>query len=258
MIAGNWKMNGRIASSKALAMDILQGLMAEASMQQLEWLIFPPFVHLHAVSELLHSNLASSMKPPVRLGAQDLSVSDDGAFTGDISAAMLVDLDCASVLIGHSERRQYHREDDELIGKKLVKALHGGLQPILCVGESEQERKEGRTEAVIARQLSVLEHCPPDADCLIAYEPVWAIGTGNSASPDDAQKVHAFIRSRLALCGLLSESIRILYGGSVKPENAEALFSMPDIDGALIGGASLQSHQFLAIGEAALRSKIGH
>lgn len=246
-------MNGRHHSALALSQDILSGLFANESLLQLDWLICPPYVHLHTVSEVLRSNRSSEIRLRFMLGAQDLSVFDDGAFTGEISAEMLRDSDCASVLIGHSERRQHQDESNDLIEKKLHRAWQSGLQAILCVGESEQERLEGRTEAVIARQLSALDHCPQDASLVIAYEPIWAIGTGKSASPGDAQQVHAFIRLHLAAASLPADSIRILYGGSVRPDNAEALFSMPDVDGALVGGASLQANQFLAIGEAAVR-----
>jgi len=242
-------MNGRHHSALALSQDILSGLFANESLLQLDWLICPPYVHLHTVSEVLRSNRSSEIRLRFMLGAQDLSVFDDGAFTGEISAEMLRDSDCASVLIGHSERRQHQDESNDLIEKKLHRAWQSGLQAILCVGESEQERLEGRTEAVIARQLSALDHCPQDASLVIAYEPIWAIGTGRTASPEQAQEMHAAIRALLAshYGAEVAGACSILYGGSVNASNAAELFAKPDVDGGLVGGASLDAADFARI-----------
>ncbi|NDH58967.1 MAG: triose-phosphate isomerase, partial [Betaproteobacteria bacterium] len=195
---------------------------------------------------------------PLYLGAQNLAAQSDGAWTGEVSGPMLLDCGCAAVILGHSERRQHFYETDAMIATKLCLAIASGLVVLLCVGESEQARHEGRTEAVIAKQLEVLTELPPGQreaafQPVIAYEPLWAIGSGRSANPEDAQKVHASIRKQMLDAGFAAAHLRILYGGSVKPENAAALFAMPDIDGALVGGAALEAKQFLAIGEAAIR-----
>jgi triosephosphate isomerase len=286
LIAGNWKMNGRLGAAAALCTSILEGIDTREDLRALDWLICPPFVHLQTVAALLRASQAAAPDLALRLGAQDLSAAADGAFTGEVSAEMLRDCACTAVLVGHSERRQYFAESDALIARKLKRAISAGLQSILCVGESEQARLEGRTKDVIADQLEplrALEQAIHDSDArdlaaaknragqpesllheslsmdrlasqlVIAYEPVWAIGTGKSARPEDAQHVHAFIRERLATAGWPASRMRILYGGSVNAANAQALFTMPDIDGALVGGAALQATNFLAIGEAAVR-----
>lgn len=297
LIAGNWKMNGRLESAAALGAGLIEGLASRQDLQALDWLICPPFVHLKTLGDLLERSRQRLPGLAMKLGAQDLSAAGDGAYTGEISAEMLRDCGCSAVLIGHSERRQYFSESETLIAQKLKRAIDAGLSAVLCVGESEQERSKGLTRAVIEKQVELLfnlwpasthqpvlgqnatqdlhaqqsvhtpivNHQPGVGDAnaraeraarvVIAYEPVWAIGTGKSASPDDAQQVHAFIRDRLDQAGWPSSLIRILYGGSVKADNAEALFRMPDVDGALVGGASLQATSFLDIGQAAVRHR---
>lgn len=246
VVAGNWKMNGTQASVTALTNGVLTGV---RSAPKVEVWVCPPYVYL--------SQVASALKgSTVKLGAQDLSDRAPGAYTGDICAEMLKDVGCHGVIIGHSERRAYHGETDAAVARKTVAAQAKGLIPMVCVGETREERENGSTEAVIGRQLDALM----DADggmkalqaAVIAYEPVWAIGTGLTASPEQAQAVHAFIRKRIATRdGALAAKIQILYGGSVKPDNAGELFNMDDIDGGLIGGASLKDSDFLAICEAA-------
>jgi len=187
----------------------------------------------------------------ILLGGQDVWVESEGAFTGDVSAAMLADFGCSWVIVGHSERRSLHAEDDYLVAKKAMAAQMAGLVPIICVGETLDEREEGRTKAVIARQLdAVLETVGIQmfASAVIAYEPVWAIGTGRTATPQQAQEIHEYIRQRIAINNAdIASSLRILYGGSVKPKNAAELFNQPDIDGGLIGGASLNGIDFIEI-----------
>ena len=241
LVAGNWKMNGRVASADALAARVENGIPADC---RAEVALCPPYVHLPSVAGRLKGSRVS-------LGAQDVCEWGDGASTGDVSAEMLVDIGCRFVIVGHSERRGRHAESDARVAKKYRRARDAGLIPILCLGESLKERESGATTAVVDRQLSaVLEHCGAEAVAggVIAYEPVWAIGTGRTASPEEAQEVHAFIRSRLAAHNReLAQRIRILYGGSVKAANAEQLFAMPDVDGGLIGGASLDGDEFIKI-----------
>ncbi len=207
--------------------------------------VCPPFVHMASVRHALHGY------PKIVLGAQDCSAHDNGAYTGDVSAEMLKDLGCSYVIVGHSERRQYHGESDALIAQKIRRIWACDMTPILCVGETEAEREAGQAESVVARQL---EHALPPSgpfDALvIAYEPVWAIGTGKTATPADAGAMHAFIRQRLSRHVPAPEKVPILYGGSMKPENAGALLATPEINGGLIGGASLQPDQFLALARA--------
>lgn len=281
LIAGNWKMHGRLESARALAEDIAAAIRENEALRAVDWLICPPFVHLPVVAAALQRSadassdinaLAWSARQndkttvgrqhakdiPLYLGAQNLAAQSDGAWTGEVSGPMLLDCGCAAVILGHSERRQHFYETDAMIATKLCLAIASGLMVLLCVGESEQARREGRTEAVIAKQLEVLTELPPGQreaafQPVIAYEPLWAIGSGRSANPEDAQKVHASIRKQMLDAGFAAAHLRILYGGSVKPENAAALFAMPDIDGALVGGAALEAKQFLAIGEAAIR-----
>ena len=240
-IAGNWKMNGTLKSAEQLLSDVAAG----SKNIEAELAVFPPFAHL-----LLCSNYLSGTS--IRFGAQTLSEFPDGAYTGEISATMLTDLGCHYVIVGHSERRQLFHETNEQIYQKCKAAVEAGLIPILCVGETLVEREADRTLSVVHEQLAVVprlkDNCANFADIVIAYEPVWAIGTGQSATPEQAQAVHAAIRAQLYDCDpILAESTRVLYGGSVKPNNAKALFSMPDIDGALIGGASLNAVDFLTI-----------
>lgn len=190
-------------------------------------------------------------------GAQDVSHNEKGAYTGEVSASMLIDVGARYGLVGHSERRQYHFESSELVAKKFVAARNAGLVPILCLGESLEQRESGRTEATIAAQLApvlALAGAQGFDGAVVAYEPIWAIGTGRTATPEQAQEVHAFIRGQVAAQDArIASSLPVLYGGSVKPDNAEALFAQPDIDGGLIGGASLVAADFLAIARAAVR-----
>ncbi|HEY5791593.1 MAG TPA: triose-phosphate isomerase [Gammaproteobacteria bacterium] len=245
MVAGNWKMNGSRAAARALVDGILAGA---AALERVEVAVCPPFVFL----EQLAAQLAGSR---VALGAQDLSTQPSGAYTGEVAGPMLAEFGCRFVIVGHSERRSYHGEDDALVARKLAAAQAAGLVPIACVGERLEERESGATEAVIARQLDALLDGPGVAalaDAVIAYEPVWAIGTGRTASPEQAQAVHAFIRERVAARDAgVAAGLRLLYGGSVKGANAAELFAMPDIDGGLIGGAALDAEEFLTICRAA-------
>ena len=234
LVAGNWKMNGSLAGADALVGAVVagaKGLSAEVA-------VCPPFVYL-----------------PVALGAQNVSREDPGAFTGEIAAPMLRELDCKYVIVGHSERRALYAEGDAMVADKFARVLREGLVPILCVGESLEERDAGRTEAVVARQLDAVVERVGVSELgkgVVAYEPVWAIGTGRTATPEQAQQVHAFIRGRVASRGAeVAAGLRILYGGSVKGSNAGGLFAMADIDGGLIGGASLVADEFLAICRAA-------
>jgi triosephosphate isomerase len=243
LVAGNWKMYGSRASAEALVQGILDAFPSHCDVA-----VFPPFPYL---LPLVEQHGAGKLG----FGAQDCSEHGEGAYTGEVSAAMLKDVGCGYVLAGHSERRQYHHESDAQIACKVVQALEHGLTPVLCVGESLEEHDAGRTSEVVQRQLAkVIEHCGIEVfeRVILAYEPVWAIGTGRTASPDKAQEVHALLRSQLAQADAkIAGSTRILYGGSVKPGNAADLFAQPDVDGGLIGGASLKAADFLAICAAA-------
>lgn len=243
LVAGNWKMNGTQASATALAAAVAAGSAGAAA----ELLICPPFVHLAAA----RAQLADTS---VGLGAQDVSTDPDGAFTGEVSAAMLADMGCSYVLVGHSERRALLGESDSVIARKFMVAQENGLKPILCVGESLEERQAEQTLAVIAAQFNAVADAvgiAAFASAVVAYEPVWAIGTGETATPAQAQEVHAAIRGLAATrSAKIAADLRLLYGGSVKAANAAELFAMADIDGGLIGGASLQAAEFLAIGAA--------
>lgn len=245
LVAGNWKMNG----SRASITELLGGLKAGiGQVTTAEVAVCAPSIYL----PLTQSELQGT---PIEWGGQDVSVHASGAYTGETAGAMLSDFGCHFVIIGHSERRAYHGESDETVAQKFSAARAVGITPILCVGETLEEREQGITEEVVARQLdAVIAHCGIDmvGEGVIAYEPVWAIGTGKTATPEQAQEVHAFIRGRLGSeSAAIAESTRILYGGSVKAANAAELFSMPDIDGGLIGGASLSADEFLAICRAA-------
>lgn len=244
LIAGNWKMNGSLAANDSLLDGIKAGL-EQPSCAIAVCVPAPYFAQCQ-------SSLAGT---PVAWGGQDVSVHDSGAYTGEIAGSMLRDFGCSYVIIGHSERRTYHGETNELVARKTQSALKAGLTPILCVGESLAERESGRTAEVVGGQLDAVLAMLDAADVrkiVIAYEPVWAIGTGKTATPVMAQEVHALLRSRLAAKdGGASEVVQILYGGSMKPDNAGELLSMPDIDGGLIGGASLKAADFLAIIKAA-------
>jgi triosephosphate isomerase len=245
LVAGNWKMHGTRASAEALVAAVVAKLPGAADVA-----VLPPFPY---VAELIGRYGTRRLA----FGAQDSSEHAEGAYTGEVSPAMLKDIGCTYVLAGHSERRQYHAESDDLVARKLVAAQDAGLVPILCVGETLAERDGGATEEVIARQLeAVVARAGVVAlgEAVLAYEPVWAIGTGRTATPEQAQAVHRFIRDKLAaLDGTIAGSLRILYGGSVKPSNAAELFGQPDVDGGLIGGASLVAEDFLAICVAAER-----
>ena len=244
LVAGNWKMNGSLAENAAL----LAALKAE--LVGVEAVVCVPFPYLaQAQAALTGSSLA--------WGAQNLSFEAKGAFTGEVSATMLNDFGCQYVIVGHSERRSLYGETDEIVARKYVTAQAAGLTPILCIGETLEEREAGVTEAVCARQLDAVIAAAgigSFARAVIAYEPVWAIGTGKTASPEQAQAVHAFIRSKLAgLDGEIAKNVIIQYGGSMKAGNAVELLAQPDIDGGLIGGASLVAAEFSAICKAAAR-----
>jgi triosephosphate isomerase len=245
LVAGNWKMNGSTASIKALVEGIKTGLDA---VQVAEMAVCPPFVYIPMVASLLQGSRIS-------LGAQNVSDQEAGAYTGEVAPGMLQDVGCKYVIVGHSERRTLYGESDACTARKFAAARKAGLIPVLCVGELLEEREEGITEQVVARQLDAvisLEGIASLADAVIAYEPVWAIGTGKTATPQQAQDVHAFIRGKLAgFAADVAGKVRILYGGSMNAGNAAELLSMADIDGGLIGGASLKPADFLAIGTAA-------
>jgi triosephosphate isomerase len=249
IVAGNWKMNTDLVSGRDLAAAIAGGLSGAATRDDLEIVICPPFISLAAVREVIDGSV-------VRLGAQNVSHESDGAFTGEISTRMLRSVGCSHVIVGHSERRTLLGESDLEVRLKGEAAVAAGLTPILCVGESLDEREGGAYRAVVERQIREAftgipgEHA---SSYVVAYEPIWAIGTGKVASPEQAQEMHAFIRGIMGeLYGVeLADNISILYGGSVKPDNAADLFSRPDIDGALVGGASLKADSFLGIVGAA-------
>lgn len=243
-IAGNWKMNKTLAEARELVSGLLAGL---GGATDVEVLICPPV-------QLLFPMAKAVADSPIQLGAQNAHEATHGAYTGEVSVPMLVDTGCTHVLIGHSERRQLYGETGSLLAKKVRAVIAGGLTVIYCVGETLDEREAGTTDQVIERQVSeVISSDVPAERLVVAYEPVWAIGTGKTASPEQAQQVHRAIRTLLA--GVYGEStaqgLRILYGGSVKPGNASELMAQPDIDGALVGGASLVTEDFLAIISAA-------
>ncbi len=241
LVVGNWKMNGTRASVAAL----LAGIRAAGPLGA-DAAVCPPYPYLADVAV----SLAGS---PLAWGGQDCAVQAGGAFTGDVSPAMLADLGCRYVIVGHSERRALHGEADRLVADKAKAALAHGLTPIVCVGETLAEHEAGQTDVVVKRQLSAvihqLAHCVPQM--VVAYEPVWAIGTGRTATPEQAQAVHALLRKQLHAASEHAVQMRLLYGGSVKPDNAAALFAQPDIDGGLIGGAALKADEFVAICRAA-------
>ena len=245
LIAGNWKMHGSRAENAELIEAMLLGLPDQTPF---DIAVCPPFVYLWEVGRLLK---ASS----IALGAQSVCAEQVGAFTGEASAAMLKDVGCQYVIVGHSERRAIYKEDDALVARKFLAAQSQGLIPILCVGETLEERERGQTMQVVSRQLTaVLDLAGVAAlrTAVIAYEPVWAIGTGKNATPEQAQEVHAHIRNAIAARDAkIAAGVRILYGGSVKAANARELFAMPDVDGGLVGGASLKADEFLKICAAA-------
>lgn len=246
LVAGNWKMHGSVAMTAELIAGIRDGLGAAP---KVEALVCPPFPYLAAAAQAIGG-------ASLALGAQNLSDQEkQGAYTGEVLGTMLAELGCGYVIVGHSERRAYYGETDAVVARKTAVAQGQGLVPIVCVGESLAEREAGETAAVISRQLdAVLDGCGVAAfgKVVVAYEPVWAIGTGRTASPEQAQEVHALIRARVAARDAkIAASLRILYGGSVKPDNAAAIFSQADVDGGLIGGAALKAADFLAICAAA-------
>ncbi len=246
LIAGNWKMNGSLASAKSLASDVSMGVQ---SLTNADVLLCPAYIHISDVANIVADNDA------IQVGSQDISLNDDGAYTGEVSSSMLADAGCSHVIVGHSERRQYHQEANDLVANKAKKALDQGLIPIVCVGETLEQREADETESVIEQQvMAALAKLGIDAfeKTVIAYEPVWAIGTGVTATPEQAQAVHAFIRGLLAKeSETVAAKTLILYGGSMKPENAQDLLGQADIDGGLIGGAALKAGDFLAIIQAA-------
>lgn len=246
LVAGNWKMNTDLVTARSLAQSVVEAVGDPGAVGVV---MCPPYISLHAVSEVVSNT-------PIGLGAQNMHEADSGAYTGEISAGMLRSVGCQYVILGHSERRQYFGETNDGVNSKLKKALSGDLVPIMCVGETLEERKGGRAQDVVGKQVTegLADVEIGNADGLIvAYEPVWAIGTGETASPQQAQEMHAFIRSRLveAYGEAVGQAVHILYGGSVKPHNADELFAEEDVDGGLIGGASLKSADFAAIVEAA-------
>lgn len=240
LVVGNWKMNG----SKAANADLVAGIVSEAGrVANADMAICAPFVYLSDIAREIGDTRIS-------VGAQDVSVHLEGAYTGEVSASMLLDCSCKYSIVGHSERRQYHGESNLLVAQKALTAYKSGLIPIICLGESLEERENGQVDVIIGEQLQAVQSvmgAEAIAKSVIAYEPVWAIGTGLTATPAQAQDVHRFIRSRL---GTDAEKVSILYGGSVKSANAAELFAQKDIDGALVGGASLNAEEFIGIAVA--------
>jgi len=248
LVAGNWKMYGSLAQNAVLLDDVRSGM---ASIPKVDCAVCVPFPYLFQAQQKLSGSA-------VKWGAQDVHQMDKGAYTGEVSVSMLRDFGCGYVIVGHSERRAYYGENSNLVAEKFLAAQHGGITPILCVGETLEQRENGATEAVVAEQLDALIQLGGAEvlrNAVVAYEPVWAIGTGKTASSAQAQAVHAFIRQRVASHdGQIASELCILYGGSVKANNAAELFAMPDIDGGLIGGASLVADDFLAICRAGART----
>ena len=241
LIAGNWKMNGGLAQNQALVQAVLAGMPDQACSVAM----CVPAPYLAQVAELVRGTA-------IDLGAQDVSAHEQGAYTGEVSVAMLKDFAARYVIVGHSERRQYHGETDELVAQKAQRALSAGVTPIVCVGETLAQREAGQTEEVVKRQLAAVVHL--NGHCIseiaLAYEPVWAIGTGKTASPEQAQAVHAVLRAQLRAATAHPERVAMLYGGSMNAANAASLLAMPDIDGGLIGGAALKAADFLSIIQA--------
>jgi triosephosphate isomerase len=245
MVAGNWKMHGSVAVNQALLAELERAVRPD---WPIDIAVFPPYVYIADAVRLLEDGR-------IMVGAQDVCAESGGAFTGQVGAAMLKDVGCSYVIVGHSERRRWYHEDDTLVARKFAAAVAGGLKPVLCVGETLEEREAKQTESVVARQLEAviaMLGVGGFADAVLAYEPVWAIGTGRTATPEQAQAVHAFLRSRIGAHDVkIAEHLRILYGGSVKAGNAAELFAMPDVDGGLVGGASLSADEFRQICAAA-------
>jgi len=242
LVVGNWKMNGSRSSIETLLGEVVRAAGASGP----EVAVCPTYVHLPQALELCAGSA-------ITVGAQDCSHMQSGAYTGEVAAQMLAEIGCRWVILGHSERRQYHDESDALVAAKTSAAIQAGLRPIVCVGESREQREAGEAEAVVGAQLQGALAGQANLDSLVvAYEPVWAIGTGLTATPEQAQKMHAFIRDVLdEMPGVDAGTTRVLYGGSVKAANAAQLFAQPDIDGALVGGAALVAAEFIAIVGAA-------
>lgn len=241
LIMGNWKMNG----SKASITELMAGVSAYTPKENVEMAVCPPAVYLETVKSLAGS---------VSVGAQDVSAHDSGAYTGENAVSMLKEVGCQYTLVGHSERRQYHGESNELVAQKAHQAIKNGLVPVICIGETLEEREQNQTEAVLTKQLqAVFDEVPAESleGTVIAYEPVWAIGTGLAATADQVQLVHEFIRKMLVNCREnLANGVLILYGGSLKPANAKEILALNDVDGGLIGGASLKAADFIGIAES--------
>ena len=242
LIAGNWKMNGSLAANEALVQAMLAGI----GQPPAEVALCAPAPYLAQLQVLLQGS-------PIAWGSQDVSAHEQGAYTGEISVAMLKDFGCRYAIVGHSERRQYHGETDEIVAAKAQRALSSGITPIVCVGETLAEREANETESVVKRQLAAVIHTVGHCitEIVVAYEPVWAIGTGKTATPEMAQAVHAVLRAQLAAATTNPKRVHILYGGSMNAANAASLLAQPDIDGGLIGGASLKAADFLQIVAAA-------
>ena len=242
LIAGNWKMNGSLAANEALVQAMLAGI----GQPPAEVALCAPAPYLAHLQALLQGS-------PIAWGSQDVSAHEQGAYTGEISVAMLKDFGCRYAIVGHSERRQYHGETDEIVAAKAQRALSSGITPIVCVGETLAEREANETESVVKRQLAAVIHTVGHCitEIVVAYEPVWAIGTGKTATPEMAQAVHAVLRAQLAAATTNPKRVHILYGGSMNAANAASLLAQPDIDGGLIGGASLKAADFLQIVAAA-------
>src|SRR5271155_2282598 len=245
VVAGNWKMHGSRATNEVLLGELGERVKPE---WQVGVAVFPPYVYLADAVRMLE-------EADIAVGAQDVCAHPVGAFTGQVAASMLKDVGCRNAIVGHSERRRLYHEDDVLVARKFGAALQVGLTPLLCVGETLEEREAHRTEAVVARQLeavTAMNGVSSLSQAIVAYEPVWAIGTGRTASPEQAQSVHAYLRGRIdAQDAKIARHLRILYGGSVKASNAAELFSMSDVDGGLVGGASLSADEFIEICAAA-------
>ncbi|MDX1380496.1 MAG: triose-phosphate isomerase [Xanthomonadales bacterium] len=245
LVAGNWKMNG----SQDMVRKLLGGLLAAPASADVDLAVFPPFPYLALTQSVLEGSA-------IAWGAQNLNPAPKGAHTGEVAAGMLLDFGCRYVLVGHSERRTLYGESDADVAARFAAALEAGLEPVLCVGETLEEREQDQTEAVVARQLDAVLETSGVAgfrQAIVAYEPVWAIGTGRTATPDQAQAVHAFIRDKFrSRDDIIAGQLRVLYGGSVNGSNAADLFAREDIDGGLVGGASLKAEDFLAIRDAAL------
>jgi triosephosphate isomerase (TIM) len=248
LIAGNWKMNGSLAANEALVHDVQQGLAQALAGKYTQVAVCVPAAYLSQVQQLVKGS-------GIDLGSQDVSAHEQGAYTGEVSAVMLKDFAVRYCIVGHSERRQYHGETDEQVAHKAQRALSAGITPIVCVGETLAEREAGKTEEVVKRQLAAVIHANGHciSEIVVAYEPVWAIGTGQTASPAQAQAVHAVLRAQLKAATAHSDRVHILYGGSMNAANAVELLAQSDIDGGLIGGAALKAADFLTIIAAAAR-----